>query len=201
MKSLSIDIPKQKMFGRYFANMDSFFEILTESWDVHVFSLNFPPFLSSIQADNIFHTSLPHERSLAGFPGFCLPTEDNKIWRERKLVSLCETKRDRRFAKGKRAFSRSGVGNRSAGSWTEGTFTSTLEAPKGVAEFQEKSPGDKPGGLDAKLRVLALSKSPYPMHGMEMAHWWTWWAHVAAAKSNCYQCEQIPSDQCSTAWT
>ena len=120
---------------------------------------------------------------------------------ERGNWYLYETKRDRRFAKGKRAFSRSGGGNRSAGSWTEGMFTSTLEAPNGVAEFQEKSPGDKPGGLDAKLRVLALLKSPYPMHGMEMAHRWTWWAHVAAAKSNCYHCEQIPSDQCSTAWT
>lgn len=149
------------------------------------FLLEYLSCLSSIQADNTFHASLPHEKSLAGFPGFSLPTEDNKTWREWKLVSLCETKRDRRFANGKRAFSRSQGGKKSAGSWIERMLMSTLEVPKAVAGLQGKSPGDKSGGLDAKLRVLALLKSPCSARGMETTHWWTWWDCVAAAKSSC----------------
>lgn len=50
---------------------------------------------------------------------------------------------------------------------------STLEVPKAVAGLQRKSPGDKSGGLNAKLRVLALLKSPCSARGMETAHWWT----------------------------
>ena len=156
-----------------------------ESSSSSFFLLEILSFLSSIQADNTFHASLPHEKSLAEFPGFCLPTEDNKTWRERKLVSLCETKRDRRFAKGKRAFSRSQGWNKSADSWTEGMLRSTLEVPKAVAGLQGKSPGNKSGGLDAKLRVLALLKSPCSTRGTEMTHWWTWWDRVAAAECSC----------------
>lgn len=102
--------------------------------------------------------------------------------------------------KKKRAFSRCGGGNRSAGLGTEGGCSLLSWRHLKVPGFQGKSPGNKAGRLDAKLRVLALLKSPCPVHGMEMAHWWTWWDHVAAEKSNCYQCEQIPCDQRSNAW-
>lgn len=73
----------------------------------------------------------------------------------------------------------------SAGSWKEGMLRSTLEVPKAVAGLQGKSPGDKSDGLDAKLRVLALLKSPCSTRGMEMTHWWTWWDPAAAAKCSC----------------
>lgn len=48
---------------------------------------------------------------------------------------------------------------------------SYLESAMGVVGLQGKSPGDEPGSLDAKRRVLALLKSPCPKHSMKMTHW------------------------------